>query len=277
MSPVAPVLEIVRLRWSKAEYSLPQVARLVSQRLGWGSGTPSIASGPLRLVLIGLVGGAITALAVSTPSRLPAEGSEGPSAIPQVGEGTPRSPNTVRPPDGDPPLASGEPRSVKRPTPMAPEAAADHLAEAWKAVTGETANDRTLAVLWAQWALETGRGTAMLDNNFAGLKGRGPRGDSAVRWTWERSSGGVERLRRRFRAYGSPLEGARDYVVVLRDRFSEAFAAARAGDASNFARALARAGYHTADASEYERALRLLCREHLAQQQERRASLAPQH
>jgi hypothetical protein len=154
-------------------------------------------------------------------------------------------------------------RSLKRATPLSEEAAALHLAEAWRVVTGASASRETLSVLWAQWALETARGLAMYDYNFAGIKGRSPRGESSVRWTWERTTAGAERVRQRFRAYETPEEGAHDYVLVLRERFSEAFAAAETGDAAAFARALARAGYHSKAQAEYERAVRLLAREFL--------------
>jgi len=150
----------------------------------------------------------------------------------------------------------------KRPPPMRPEAAAGHLAEAWRSVLGAPPPVEALSILWAHWALETGRGLWMRDYNFAGIQGAAPDGGSAVWWTSERIDGETQRVRLRFRAYASPEDGARDYVTQLRDRFPRALAAARAGDARAFARELQRATYFTSDGQDYERAVSSLAEEY---------------
>lgn len=152
---------------------------------------------------------------------------------------------------------------AKRPTPMRPEEAAQHLADAWQSVLSEPAPDAALALLWAQWALETGRGRWMVDFNFAGVKGTAPRGGSAVWWTSEGSNDDARRVRSRFRAYRSAEEGARDYVSMLHRRYPDAIRAARRGDARGFVQALAKRGYFTSDSDAYCRALSSLARQFL--------------
>lgn len=151
----------------------------------------------------------------------------------------------------------------KRPTPMQPEEAAQHLSDAWESVLGKPPSDEALALLWAQWALETGRGRWMVDFNFAGVKGKAPRGGSAVWWTSEGSDDDARRVRSRFRAYRSAEEGARDYIRMLKRRYPDAIQAARRGDAQRFVHALARRGYFTSEPDAYCRALSSLSRQFL--------------
>ncbi len=152
---------------------------------------------------------------------------------------------------------------AKRPTPMRPEEAAQHLADAWESVLHQSAPDAALALLWAQWALETGRGRWMVDFNFAGVKGTAPRGGSAVWWTSEGSDDDARRVRSRFRAYRSAEEGARDYVRMLERRYPGAIRAARRGDARGFVQALAKRGYFTSEPDAYCRALSSLAKQFL--------------
>lgn len=149
----------------------------------------------------------------------------------------------------------------KRPTPMDPADAARHLGNAWEDVLSERASAKVVGVLWAQWALETGRGRWMVDYNFAGLKGRAPDGGSALWWTWEETEEGSRRVRSRFRAYATPEAGARDYIDMLRRRYPEAVDAARRGDAAGFIQALDRRGYFTEAPKAYGRAVLSLSRE----------------
>jgi hypothetical protein len=142
-------------------------------------------------------------------------------------------------------------------TPLEENAAAEHLARAWRAVLGRPARETTVAVLWAHWAHETARGQRMHGFNFGGIKGRGPAGASVVVWTREGARPG-ELVQRTFRAYETPREGAYDYVALLRTRYPKAFRAARYGHVDEFATALQAGGYFTADGSAYLRALTML-------------------
>jgi flagellum-specific peptidoglycan hydrolase FlgJ len=147
------------------------------------------------------------------------------------------------------------PVAVAADTPLDESAAAAHLGQAWHTVQHVKAKKpATLAVLWAHWAHETARGRRMHAYNFAGIKGRGPSGASVVIWTRE----GVRPsplVKRTFRAYSTPEEGARDYVELLANRYPRALRAARRGDVTGFAQALDTGGYFTGDSREYLRAL----------------------
>ena len=128
---------------------------------------------------------------------------------------------------------------------MTPQDATHHLAVAWEQVSGEPATVQVISVLWAQWALETGRGRWMVDYNYAGLKGRAPDGGIAHWWTWEETDDGPRRVRARFRSYETPQEGARDYVQLIWSRYPRAMAAARRGDAFAFVLELDQGGFFT--------------------------------
>lgn len=144
---------------------------------------------------------------------------------------------------------------------MAPHAAAAHLQSAWRDVAGVDPSAPTLGVLWAQWALETGRGRSMHGYNFGGLKGGSPDGGTLVLDTREGFGDTERRIRSGFRAYDGPAAGARDYVRTLRDDYPEAFSAAASGDSSAFVEGLARRRYFTADPDAYRSAISSLAGE----------------
>ncbi len=165
-------------------------------------------------------------------------------------------------------VAVGRPRrgasfraALGRGTPLAPREAAAQLASAWQDVLGEPAPPGGVAVLWAQWALETGRGQSMVGHNFGGLKGHAPGGGSTVQWTHEGHGESRRRVQGRFRAYASVQAGARDYVRTLATHFPQALAQARQGNAAGFVDALARRHYFTADPATYRHAVQRLAHE----------------
>jgi len=145
-------------------------------------------------------------------------------------------------------------------TPMSEGDAALHLARAWHTVFNARPSEQTLSVLWAQWAHETARGQRMHAYNFAGIKGRGPTGASVVVWTRE-GSAPSDLVKRTFRAYRTPGEGARDYVRLLVTRYPQALRAARDGNTYGFVSALDTGGYFTADTRAYLRAVSSLSSE----------------
>ncbi|MBX3182856.1 MAG: glucosaminidase domain-containing protein [Polyangiaceae bacterium] len=147
-------------------------------------------------------------------------------------------------------------------TPMSGGEAARHLATAWQQVTGQPPSERTLGALWAQWALETGRGKSMHGYNFGGLKGAGPEGGSAVLRTREGFGSSEQQIKSRFRTYSTPEQGALDYVRTLHERYPEATRAAAEGNATGFVAGLRQRGYFTGDPASYQRAIEKLSVEH---------------
>lgn len=148
-------------------------------------------------------------------------------------------------------------------TPLSGSEASRHLAQAWERVTGQPPSQKTLSALWAQWALETGRGRSMRGFNFGGLKGTAPGGGSAVLKTHEGYGDHRVSIQSRFRTYASAEAGALDYVRTLHDRYPEATKAAAAGNIHGFVSGLKQRGYFTADPSDYSRAMERLSAEHV--------------
>jgi flagellar protein FlgJ len=148
-------------------------------------------------------------------------------------------------------------------TQLEPGEAKNALSSAWKKVFGEEPSAETSAILTAQWAHETARGSSMYNFNFGGIKGAGPGGFSVLQRTREGYGATEREIHDRFRAYGSAEEGAVDYVQLLNKRFPKALDAARDGDPEGFVRALKARGYFTGDESAYVRSVTSLSREML--------------
>lgn len=136
-------------------------------------------------------------------------------------------------------------------TPLSGTQAADAIASAYTAVVGEPPSQGTLAILTSHWALETGQGKSMYNFNFAGIKGRGPEGMTAVMSTREGYGANTVRIQDGFRAYTSAQAGAKDYVALLQRKFGSALAAARAEQPERFAQELKAGGYYTGDPTAY--------------------------
>lgn len=150
-------------------------------------------------------------------------------------------------------------------TPLTGTQARDAIREAWVGRYGEEPSEQTLAVLTAQWALETGRGASMMNYNFGGIKGTGPSGLTTEYGTREGYGATETRIRARFRAYNNAAEGAGDYLSLLDRRYPNALAAARTGDASGFVHELKRGGYFTGNEEAYTRSVRTMSQQALAQ------------
>lgn len=129
--------------------------------------------------------------------------------------------------------------------------AQEALRAAWEKVTGEAPSDKTLALITAQWAHETGNGASMFNYNFAGIKGTGPSGLTVSQHTREGYGETERRIVDNFRAYRSAEEGATDYVALLKRRFPEAVEGARQGDPGAFVRGLKAKGYFTGHEGAY--------------------------
>lgn len=136
-------------------------------------------------------------------------------------------------------------------TQLSPAQASEALRTAWEKVTGEAPSDKTLALVTAQWAHETGNGASMYNYNFAGIKGAGPDGLSVAQHTREGYGASERRIVDNFRAYKSAEDGAVDYVQLLSKRFPEAVQGAREGDPGSFVRGLKARGYFTGEEGAY--------------------------
>lgn len=139
--------------------------------------------------------------------------------------------------------------------------AAYALREAWKRLYTEYPSLDSLALLWAQWALETGRGKSIFCYNFGNIKRSADedycmfRCDEIINgktvWfeppnkaTW-------------FRAYPTAVDGAYDYIKFLsqKSRYQTAWIAVKAGDPAAFGHALKMADYYTANEANYTKGL----------------------
>jgi hypothetical protein len=167
------------------------------------------------------------------------------------------------------PTASASARSrsfgalLHEPERLTPQHAQSLLASAWTAVVGQTPSRQTAALLTAHWALETDTGRAMPGHNFAGIKAAASAAGALYR-TLEGHGAARRAVNARFRVYASAEAGAHDYVRLLATRYPAALEAARIGDTTDFARALAVGGYFTGDPAAYSAGLRQR-REALAQ------------
>ncbi len=128
------------------------------------------------------------------------------------------------------------------------------LGRAWQGVFAAPAEPCALSLLTAQWALETDAGRQMHGYNFAGIKAS-PSAPGASFHTVEGYGAKRREVMQRFRVYGSVEAGAEGYVRLLAAHYPNALLAARSGDASSFAGALAAGGYFTADPNAYARGL----------------------
>ena len=161
------------------------------------------------------------------------------------------------------------------------------LTRAWERALGTTPPPQAVALLVAQWALETGRGAKMMNWNFAGIKAGESRlhtyyatterttPELAAKWcardprvTPIAGRPGVVRVApdapaSRFAAYLDGDDGADAYLKLLHQRYKAAWAELSTGDATAYAKALKSKGYFTADVDEYARALASLAREAL--------------
>ena len=136
-------------------------------------------------------------------------------------------------------------------TPLSGTQASEAIRTAYTHVMGEPPSRGTLAILTSQWALETGHGKSMYNFNFAGIKGRGPEGMTAVLGTREGYGANTVHIKDGFRAYTSAEAGAKDYISLLQRKYGAALEAAKAEQPERFAQELKVAGYYTGDPALY--------------------------
>lgn len=161
------------------------------------------------------------------------------------------------------------------------------MVQVWDHIGGDdlySPSPRTLCLLAAQWALETGSGSAMMNYNVAGIKA-GANEQHTYYWTFEdlpavqaqavvdasttsapaefrdpkvlpdgrwRVWVGPKHPAARFRAYSSLSDGVIDYLTRLkRGRYAAAWDDAVHGNPAGFAQKLKDGGYFTADTWTY--------------------------
>ena len=149
-------------------------------------------------------------------------------------------------------------------TQMSASTASAELRRAWTRVTGEVPDDKTVALITAQWAHETAHGASMYNYNFGGIKGVGPSGLSVEQRTKEGYGKHERQITDHFRAYESAEAGAEDYVKLLTRRFPEAVNAAKSGDTDGFVLGLKQRGYFTGDARAYQKSVTSISNDLLA-------------
>lgn len=124
-------------------------------------------------------------------------------------------------------------------------------------------------VLWAQYALETGRGSACWNCNIGNVKATPAQVAAGTPYfmlpnTWEIIAGKKIVFQPPdpqtwFRHFDTLAEAMAHHVVFLRERrYAPAWPAVLAGDPERFAHELKRLGYYTGSADIYARSLRVL-------------------
>ena len=139
--------------------------------------------------------------------------------------------------------------------------------EGWKLAFEIMPKKEQIAVLWAQWSLETGGGQSCFNNNLGNVKfvaSNNPDTDTGKQYmmlanVWE-ISGGKKIIFQPphtatwFRSFDTLGEGVSYHLGFLRNkRYKTAWTAVEAGNPAAFAHLLRLAGYYTAPESDYTR------------------------
>lgn len=140
--------------------------------------------------------------------------------------------------------------------------------EGWKGLYGEFPKKESIAVIWAQNAIETGGTAAMWNNNIGNVKfvANGGNIDDGKKYmmlanTWEIVNGKKVIFQPPhpatwFRAFDSLAEGITFHFEFLRNRrYRTSWTAVEAGDPAKFSHLLKVAGYYTASEEAYTKAV----------------------
>jgi len=159
------------------------------------------------------------------------------------------------------------------------------LREGWKKLYKKYPSDNSLAILWAQVVLETGRFKVGFHNgNFGNIKKRWPNPkygitDDGHYFTMFRAGevlNGRHQMfdpphkQTHFRAYESIIDGAEDYIkfVSQKARYKKAWAELIKGDPKAYSHELKVAGYYTANEERYTNGVVRLFEEFLKRKEE---------
>jgi flagellum-specific peptidoglycan hydrolase FlgJ len=130
------------------------------------------------------------------------------------------------------------------------------LGAAWRDEFNTVPARRSLLIVLAQWAEETGRGAACHNWNLGNV--RHVDGDGCD-WfelrVWENVHGTKVWGIGRFRAFGSLDEGARAHLRFLREHYASAWLAVLTGSPADFVHMCKMHGYFTGDEGDYTRAV----------------------
>lgn len=129
----------------------------------------------------------------------------------------------------------------------------DAIAVNWTSRFNAVPTDGALSVLWAQWAIETGRGLHCFGWNLGNIRAfEGWIGLWQVLPTFEYVGGKRINVDGDFRYFETILEGASDYLRFLsRDSYAKVMERVLAGDAAGFAHILKILGYYTGPEVDY--------------------------
>ena len=142
-------------------------------------------------------------------------------------------------------------------TPLTEEEATYYLKTAWIKLFGSAPSTNSLAILFAQSCLETGRWKMLRNNNWGNIKKR-----DGIQYTSYECSEILNGKNINFNPYNpqtffaswpGPLEGAVGYLdfVSKKTRYQKAWEALKRGDVSSYVIELHNAGYFTADVNMY--------------------------
>ena len=156
-------------------------------------------------------------------------------------------------------------------TPLTPKQVALAFRSAYETVCGKTPSNACLALLVAQSALETGRWKSIHCFNFGNVKASPEYTGKYCQFRCNEVIGGKAQWfepphpQTNFRAFDSVESGAIDHIAFLaqRKRYAKAWEVAQTGMPLAFVDALKSAGYFTADAQPYAKAVASLWREYL--------------
>ncbi len=133
---------------------------------------------------------------------------------------------------------------------------------AWKSLCGNWPSKAAVGCLWAQYALETGRGAFCWGNNIGNVKYTAGHDYQMLNGTWEIVNGKrvvftPPHRATWFNAYDSLDDAMMEHLRLLKQgRYASSWPAIEAGLPGEFAVALKQRGYYTAPVEDYARGLR---------------------
>lgn len=140
----------------------------------------------------------------------------------------------------------------------------------WQQMYGELPQKKQLAVIYAQWSIETGQGKSCWNNNIGNVKyiPSKNKSDSDIQYmmlknVWEIINGKKVIFQPPhqatwFRSFPTLIDGVTFHLDFLKNkRYKKAWSAIEAGNPGNFAHLLKVANYYTAPEADYVRAVTL--------------------